>query len=95
MAEEAVKTNHSYGCRPYGFGALSCCAGRYLVQEFIDNLVLTTSLMDEDLTVRIARGPPVINTIKDLNSAADSIVTTSNINTNSGVLRTDERSAYN
>jgi len=62
--------------------------GRYLVQDFTNDQVLTTLLTDKDLTVGVAPGPPAIYTIKDLNIAADPVVTTSNIITNSGILHT-------
>ncbi len=62
--------------------------GRYLVQDFSDNQVLTTLLTGKDLTVGVVTGPPAVYTIKDLNAAADPTVSASNSLTNSGVLHT-------
>ena len=67
--------------------------GRYVTPDFVDGTVLSTSLLNgttaQTLTMGVVVGPPSVFTVKDANTGVtDPVITTKDVQTNSGVLHT-------
>ena len=69
--------------------------GRYVTPDFVDGTVLNTSFLigtpptAQTLTMGVVVGPPSVFTVKDANTGVtDPVITTKDVQTNSGVLHT-------